>query len=101
MAVDKLAKKLVVLDPTAEPEAVEASIAPRLPSLDGKVLGILDNAKPNSDRILDMVAKLLGNKYKLAAIVKRRKHSPSRGVPTELIDELSKECHFVVTGVGD
>ncbi len=66
MAVEGLAKKLVVLDPTGESEVVETAMASRLHSLDHKVLGILDNAKPNSNRILDMVAALLRDKYELA-----------------------------------
>ncbi|MFC1982274.1 hypothetical protein ACFLV5_00555 [Chloroflexota bacterium] len=76
-------------------------MAPMLPSLDGRVLGILDNSKPNSDRILDMVAKFLGDKYKLAGVVKRRKSGAGWGTPNELLDELAKESQFVITGVGD
>lgn len=96
-----MTKKLLVLDPTTEPEKVEASMAPRLPGLDGKVLGLLDNSKPNSDRILDMVAGILGSRYKLAGVVKRRKPGPGRGAPKEMLDELASESNFVIAGVGD
>ena len=66
-----------------------------------KVLGILDNAKPNADRRLDMVAELIAKKYERAGVVKRRKPGASRGAPQEILDELARECDFVIVGVGD
>ena len=101
MAVETLVKELWVLDPTTEPDPLEASAAPRLDTLNNKVLGILDNAKPNADRILDMVAELIAKKYELAGLVKRRKPGASRGAPQEILDELARECDFVIVGVGD
>lgn len=101
MTVTKIAEGLRVLDPTSEPEAVKAAMTSRLDTLDGKVVGLLDNAKPNSDKVLDMVAEILAKKYKLAGIIRRRKPAPSRGVPPETLEELVKESDFVITGVGD
>ncbi len=95
------ADKLVVLDPTCEPETEAAMTASRLASLDGKVVGLLDNAKPNSDRILDMVASLLGEKYRLAGIVRKRKRNASEPAKQELLEEMARECQYVITGVGD
>ena len=101
MAVETLVKELWVLDPTTEPDPVEASVAPKLDTLNGKVLGILDNTKPNADRILDMVVELIAKRYKLAGVVKRRKPSASKGAPQEILDEMARECDFVIVGVGD
>ena len=101
MSIEASAKSLLVLDPTTDPEVVEVSTAVRPASLDGKILGVLDNAKPNSDRILHEVARLLGIKYKVVRVVERRKPNASRGAPKELLDELAREAQFVVTGVGD
>ena len=75
MSVETLVKGLLVLDPTTEPEPMQATIAIRPDTLDSKVVGLLDNAKPNSDRILDMVGELLSKKYHLARVVKVRKPS--------------------------
>jgi len=39
-------------DPTAEPRAVAAQLAPRLTSLAGKRAGILDNGKANAGALM-------------------------------------------------
>ena len=101
MGVVNQAKGLQILDPTTKPEEVDAKMAPRFHSLDGRVLGILDNSKPNSDRILDAVVKLLEEKYNLAGIVRRRKSTAGRVITEELASELGRETQFVITGVGD
>ncbi len=100
--IDKmLVKELWVLDPTSDPEPVEASMAFRPDTLDSKVLGILDNAKPNADKILDMVGEIVAKRYNLAGVVRRRKPDPSKRAPQEMLDEMAEECHFAIVGVGD
>jgi hypothetical protein len=101
MVVETKVKGLWVLDPSTEPDPVEASMAPRLDTLDGKVVGTLDNTKPNADRLLDMVAGILSEKYQIAGVVKRRKPGPSGGAPPDILDELARECDFVIAGIGD
>ena len=96
-----MTQELLVLDPTTKPEPVEALMNPRPATLKGKVLGILDNSKPNADKILDMLAKSLAERFSLSGVVKKRKLIPSRGAPDEILDEMAKQCDFVVTGVGD
>lgn len=101
MAVETIAKELLVLDPTTGPEPVQATMASRPATLDGKVLGLLDNGKPNSDKILDKVAELLAEKYKLAGVVKKRKLNATKEAPDEMLDEMAEECQFAIVGVGD
>ncbi|MFC1904459.1 hypothetical protein ACFLXT_01640 [Chloroflexota bacterium] len=101
MSIETLVKGLLVLDPTTEPEPMQATIAVRPHTLDSKVVGLLDNAKPNSDRILDMVGELLAKKYHLARVVKVRKPSATRGAPQEMLDEMAEECNVAIAGVGD
>ena len=101
MTVEKPITKLLVLDPTVVPEAAEASMAPRLDTLDGKVLGLLDNRKFNSNKVLDLVAEQLAEKYKLAGVMRRRKPNASKGVPDEMLNELVEGCQAVIVGVGD
>ena len=101
MTVAKVAEGLRVLDPTSEPEPEKAAMVSRLDTLDGKVLGVLDNSKPNADKVLDLVAKILENKCNLAGIIRKRKPTPSRGVPQEILEELVNNSDFVITGVGD
>ena len=101
MTVETLVKGLLVLDPTTEPESVQATMAVRPDTLDEKVVGLLDNSKPNAGVILDMVAELLAKKYNLARVVRGRKSSASRGAPQEILDEMAEECNVAIVGVGD
>ena len=86
-------------DPTAEPRAVVAQLAPRLQSLAGKRAGILDNGKANAGTLMLAVAKILQERYGVAEVVKRDK--PVAGPPSpETLAALS-ECDFALVGSAD
>jgi hypothetical protein len=74
-------------------------LAERPGSLEGKVIGLLDNAKDNSGVLLDCIATELAEFCPPARIVRRRKTFSSR--PADFIDELASECEVVLSGVGD
>lgn len=48
-----------MLDPVQEPAEARHPLAPRLDNLDGKVLGLYNNNKLNSVRLLEMIAEEL------------------------------------------
>ena len=86
-------------DPTAEPRALNAQLAPRLASLAGKRAGILDNGKANAGTLMLAVAKILKDRYGVTDVVKREK--PVAGPPKpEVLDALS-QCDFVLVGSAD
>ena len=86
-------------DPTAEPRALNAQLAPRLASLAGKRAGILDNGKANAGTLMLAVAKILKERYGVTDVVKREK--PVAGPPKpEVLDALS-QCDFVLVGSAD
>ena len=101
MNVELLFQESWVLDPTTEPEPVKASMALRPDTLDGKVLGILDNGKPNAKRLLDLVGELVTERYNLAGVVKRQKLDATKEAPQEMLDEMAEECNIAIVGVGD
>ena len=93
---------LTLFDPTAprrEPEETAAKAV--LAGLAGKVVGFIDNAKPNFDLLAHDLAELLTSKYGVARIITRRKSSASVPAKPEVIEELSQECDVVITGSGD
>jgi hypothetical protein len=92
---------LTVLVPTNEAEPGRASLAHRPPSLDGLRLGVLDNGKPNSDRLLEALVAGLTRSTGLRTSVWRRKPAIGRLAPAAIVDELVAEADVVVTGVGD
>jgi hypothetical protein len=94
---------LTLFDPTAprrEPEEAGVAIAV-LSGLAGKVVGFIDNAKPNFGLLADDLGELLMSKYGVARVIKHRKPSASVPAKPEVIAQLSSECDVVITGSGD
>ncbi len=81
---------------------ISDAVAPALrpSSLDGKVLGLLDNTKEKAAIFLTTLADGIGKRYDLARVVQRRKASYSRTAADEIIAELSELCDAVITAMG-
>ncbi|HEX5816844.1 MAG TPA: hypothetical protein VF010_16055 [Methylomirabilota bacterium] len=86
-------------DPTAEPRAVDAALAPRLQSLTGKRIGILDNGKANAGTLMLAVARVLQERHGAGEIVKRNK--PVAGPPAPEILEALSHCDLALVGSAD
>ena len=86
-------------DPTAEPRAVAATLAPRLTTLAGTRVGILDNGKANAGTLMLAVTKILQERYGVAEVVKRDK--PVGGPPSQEILAALSECDFALVGSAD
>ena len=92
-------RKVTLFDPTAEPRALGAALAPRLESLRGRRAGILDNGKANAGLLMTAVAERLRVTHGVTEIVKREK--PVAGPPSpEALADLSR-CDFVLVGSAD
>ncbi len=93
--------RLLVLDPTIGPDAGGLELARRPASLQGQIVGLMENSKPNSDRILAYVGEILQERYGVAELVFASKGDSSTSAPDDILDELVRRCHFAVTGIGD
>ena len=91
---------ITVLNPTSSTEAQPLRLARRLESLDGALVGVLDNGKVNADRIFRLVEAGLRERYGVREVIWRRKHNFSRPAPPGLLAEL-RACDAVITGIGD
>jgi hypothetical protein len=100
MAID-VRPAFAVLDPTDEARPTEARKAPRLPSLRGKTIGLLDNSKPHSKELLDLVEQLLHDRFQPAQVLRFRKPNASKPAPDELVIDIVKQVDAVINGVGD
>ena len=89
----------VLYDPTAEPRVVQTGLAPRLVSLEGKRVGILDNSKANAGTLMLAVAQRLKEKYGVREVVKREKGIA--GPPSPDILAALTTCDFVLVGSAD
>jgi hypothetical protein len=90
-----------VYDPVAPCLVEPQQSAAALSGLSGKVIGFIDNAKPNFQYLVDDLSQLLIEKHGVAGVVKRRKRSASQGAPDAVMNELVEQCDAVITGSGD
>ena len=91
---------LKVLDPRLSAEGEAARLAAPLPSLDGALVGLLDNAKIGTARFYDHLEALLRDRFGVREVMRRRKPDASRPAPAELLGELSA-ADAIVSGIGD
>lgn len=94
---------MIVLSPEgkAQVSAAKMTAMPQFTDLRGKVVGFLDNSKPNADKLAERFAELLKQKYGVANMVVRRKLTAQQGAPKHYLDELASQADFVMTGLGD
>jgi hypothetical protein len=93
--------KLVLISPVNEASVAESALAPRLSSLRGKRVGLLDNSKAKAGKVLDAVAAILDARHGFSNIVRHRKPSASKPASPEAVTALASSCDLVVVGVGD
>jgi hypothetical protein len=94
---------MIVLSPEGKAPTAAAKVAPvpRFTSLKGKTIGVLDNSKPNADKLAERLAELLKERYGVANVITRRKLTAQQGAPKKYLDELAAESDFVLAGLGD
>jgi hypothetical protein len=92
-----------VLDPTAQTTARPEIMAAGLPDLNGKVIGLVDNRKPNFDIFLERLETSLSQRFQFAGIVRLKKGGTGATVPLTPaeMNELVSRCDAVVYGVCD
>ena len=96
-----MADEVVTLDPRDTSTTQSAGIAPRPGSLDGKVIGLLSNNKPNSELLLRGVSDLLKKKYSVKEVVEANKGTHRLPAPQDIIDDLVARCDAVVVATAE
>jgi hypothetical protein len=89
----------VLLDPTSERALAVRSRVPRLASLAGKRLGLLDISKPRGDVFLDRVEELLRSRG--AEIERFTKPTFAKPAPVDLRHQIATRCHAVIEALAD
>ena len=70
-------------------------------TLSGKTLGLLENSKANSDKVLHELGQLLQEKYNLKDIVYFNKHSASLPTKPDVVQDMLNKVDILITGIGD
>ena len=91
-----------LLDPTGdEDRTVDVTLAPRLRSLRGLTVALVDNTKTNATLLLTEVAKELQRSHGLRTWVVYAKSYFGTPVEESLIQQILHNCDFAVAGIGD
>jgi len=67
------------------PRSTEAT---RLPSLNGRRVGLLDISKPGGSVFLDRLEKILRERYGVTDIIRVRKPTFAKKAPAPIVDQL-------------
>ena len=90
-----------LLDPTTGAAPQTIAYVDRPGSLKGKRIGLIENTKYNSDKLLVRIGEILKAEYGASETRLFRKHNASVPAHEEIIQEVRKTCDVIVAGVGD
>lgn len=69
--------------------------------LSGKVLGLLENSKANSDKVLWELSEILKQRHDIKDVVMFSKHSASLPTKPETVQDMLDQVDALIVGVGD
>ena len=101
MSTIQLKSGQVVYDPQGIVETEAKPLAPRISSLNGLRLGVLNNSKWNSGALLRKTILLLEQNETFSEVHFYKKESFSKIATPDLIDRITKENDAVLTAIGD
>lgn len=95
-----LAGKARVLSPRADAKArrPRTPLAPRLGELKGKVIGLVENHRPNADVVADTLAAILKG-YGVRDVLIEHKDGPSYGMRPDQVTRLLQNADAIVYGL--
>jgi hypothetical protein len=96
---DGSAPARVVLDPTSERSPGVRARLPRLDTLAGKTVGLLDISKARGDVFLDRLAQRIGEQG--ATVLRFRKPTFTKPAPVDLRQEIATRCDAVIEALAD
>jgi hypothetical protein len=96
-----MATPMTILVPASGADPRRAQLAPRPASLNGLRVAVLDNGKPNSDRLLKILLTDLDSAAGVKVTTWERKPAIGKLAPAAMIEDLVRTADVVITGVGD
>ena len=89
----------VLLDPTSERSPVRRERLPRLDTLDGKTVGLLDISKPRGDIFLNRLQVALEKRG--ARVERFSKPTFTKPAPADLRHDIATRCDAVIEALAD
>ena len=90
-----------VLSPAAATSGSAVPLAARVTTLEGRVVGLLNNSKSGTRPFLDRVEELLRREHGVSKIIRYDKNAAALPIPDEMLEAAIRECDVVVNGIAD
>jgi hypothetical protein len=91
---------LKMLDPRGSVNPEDRPLVSKLETLEGKVIGIIDNGQSNSTTMFQELAKLVQERFQPKQVIFRTKPTHMQGAPKAIMEEMVNGCDAVITGLG-
>jgi hypothetical protein len=90
-----------VFDPTSRIAERQIRLAPRPPSLRGLRIGLVENTKYNSSKLLLRIADILEREHGARSHILRSKRTPGTPVDEKTVEEFKTAVDVAIAGIGD
>ena len=91
---------VTLIDPRGERQSENAKPAPRLSTLAGKNVALLDISKPGGSFFLDRLEQLLKERYQVASVLRVMKPTFAKPAPAGILEQI-RSVDAVVEGLAD
>jgi hypothetical protein len=88
------------LDPRVTINPKDRPLVPGLDTLEGKVIGIIDNGQANSTTMFQELAQLMQEKFHTKEVLFKTKPTHMQGAPKPIMEEILNRCDAVITALG-
>ena len=92
--------ELGFIDPTFVPCTQRIPLAARPAALSGKVIGMIDNTKEQTDVIFKTIGDALIGRYGARGVVVKRKEHYTKPASPEMLAAMAGEVDVAITGLG-
>ena len=90
-----------VLSPAPAKNGNAVPLSTRVPTLGGRVVGLLNNSKSGTRPFLDRVEELLKREHGVTRIIRYDKKAAALPLPDEMLEAATRECDVVINGIAD
>ncbi len=90
-----------ILDPTGDLRRTPTALAPRLDTLRGKTVCLLDISKPKGNFFLDEIEARLIEDHGVGRVIRRSKPTYTRPCPEQLAASITAEADCVIEALAD
>ena len=93
---------ITLINPLDESRIEQRLPAPRLDTMAGKTIGLLDISKPGGSVFLDRLERILYERYGVACVVRETKPTFAKPAPPDVIGRLrSAQVQAVIEALAD